>query len=107
MTDDDLRRRFHQLRAEEARAIPRFRVAERRTPRRLLLALSVSLLLMTIVLIVVPDRPSPTTFSAADRAVVESIGGWRPPTDFLLQTPGDEMLTSTPVIPEPMKGASP
>jgi len=41
---------------------------------------------------------------------VASIAGWKPPTDFLLETPGRELLQTVPVIgalPEYAKAAAP
>ena len=36
-------------------------------------------------------------------AAARSVAEWQPPTDFLLRTPGNDMLTSTPRIPD-LKG---
>ncbi len=109
MIDDegDLRPRFQELRDEERRFAPRFRVApplRRLAPRRLITAAAALILLVLVVTISVRSRK--TTFSASDRAAVRSIAAWHPPTDFLLRTPGSEILLTTPVIPDvrPMKG---
>ncbi|HEX9460790.1 MAG TPA: hypothetical protein VGA84_16695 [Thermoanaerobaculia bacterium] len=104
--DGDFRARFEELRAEERRFAPRFRVARPRrlAPRRLVAAAAALILLVLVVAISVRSRR--TTFSASDRAAVRSIAAWHPPTEFLLRTPGSEILLTTPVIPDvhSMKG---
>lgn len=102
----DLRERFQELREAERRLAPRFGVPRRRrlVPRRLLATASALIFLAIVVLIGVRSRR--TTFSASDRAAVQTIAAWHSPTDFLLQTPGNEILVSTPAIPDirSMKG---
>jgi hypothetical protein len=104
--DEELRARFQELRDEERRLVPRFGVPHRRrfVPRRLL-ATAAALVLLAIV-VVISVRSRKTTFSASDRAAVQTIAAWHPPTDFLLQTPGSEILMKTPMIPDvrSMKG---
>jgi hypothetical protein len=102
--ESELRERFAQLRAEERRGISPFNVQARGRIQRLAwrpIAAAVVLLLMVIAAVIV--RPHPTTFSASDLAAVRSVAAWHPPTDFLMQTPGSEMLTTTPRIPD-LKG---
>lgn len=106
MKDEEtkLRERFAQLRAEERLVIPRFRVESR--PRKhhvtwRVIAPPAALLL--VVLVILTIRAHRTTFSDSDRAVVRSAAQWHSPTDFLLRTPGREMLTTTPQIPD-LKG---
>lgn len=105
--DSDLRERFAQLRAEERRGIPRFDSEPRGRKRHVawrLIAATVALLLVVIMTVTtISIRSHPTTFSDSDRAVVRSVADWHPPTDFLLRTPGSEMLTTTPRIPD-LKG---
>jgi hypothetical protein len=109
MIDDegDFRARFEELREEELRFAPRFRVARRRrlAPRRLIAAAAAALILLVLV-VAIGVRSRRTTFSASDRAAVRSIAAWHPPTEFLLRTPGSEILLTTPVIPDfhSMKG---
>jgi len=102
----DLRERFQELREAERRFAPRFGVPRRRrlVPRRLLATAAAVILLAVVVLISIRSRR--TTFSASDRAAVQTIAAWHSPTDFLLQTPGSEILVSTPAIPDirSMKG---
>jgi hypothetical protein len=117
MTDDpmDLRRRFEELRSEESRRIPAFNPTPRRPtrfPARARFAAAAALLLLFAVLAaVIAVRPDRTRFSESDRAFARSIAEWRPPTAFLLRTPGSEILATTPVILDPdvlptVKGAA-
>ena len=115
----DLKKMFEELRIEDAGRVPSFRVAPhsrrlapgRLVARRLVAAAAVCGLLATLAA-VIALRPRRIAFSEADRAAVRSIAAWNPPTGFLLDTPGREILTTTPVIPdvdralESAKGAS-
>jgi hypothetical protein len=105
--ESDLRERFAQLRAEERLGVPRFESARRGRKRHLawrLIAATAALLLVVIMTITtMAIRSRPTRFSDSDRAAVRSVAAWHPPTDFLLRTPGREMLTTTPHIPD-LKG---
>ena len=89
----NLREAFDELRQQEAASAPRY------VPRTLLSVGSqartrvsvpqltfAAMLLITIAVIVFhpPAKPQP------------SITAWKAPTDFLLQTPGRELLTSVP-----------
>jgi hypothetical protein len=102
--ESDLRERFAQLRAEERRGIPQFDAEPLGRKGHVtwrVIAATVALLLVVIMTIRI--RSHATTFSDSDRAVVRSVAEWHPPTDFLLRTPGREMLTTTPHIPD-LKG---
>jgi len=100
-TDDDrdLRERFAALRREEeagapaieglvARARARTRGEALRIRRPVLVLATAAAVLLVIALLDLhkPPRPFP----------VPSITEWRSPTDFLLQTPGREVLESLP-----------
>lgn len=108
--ETDLRERFAELRAEERSGVPRFeprfesrfqrRPRERRRPVAWG-ALAATAALLLVAILTVMTRPRPTRFSPSDRAVVRSVAEWHPPTDFLLRTPGSEMLRTTPQIPDP------
>jgi hypothetical protein len=102
--DTDLRERFAQLRAEERVRIPRFapRYRPERRPTAWRLITAPALLLLVIMLILMA-RPRRTSFSESDRIAARSVAAWHPPTDFLLHTPGSELLTTTPRIPD-LKG---
>lgn len=115
--DDELRQRFEELRAAEARGVPAFHrgppPARHFVALRFLAAASALFVLLTFLAFVIRPRWQRTTFSGFDRAVTRSISSWRPPTEFLLRTPGREMLATTPLIPDltdvplPPKGALP
>jgi hypothetical protein len=97
----DLRERFQELRDEERATVPRFAIPIRRAPnRKPLLALAVVILIAIAILF---PRHS-AQFTPAERAAARSIAEWHAPTDFLLRTPGRELLTSMPSIPS--KGVS-
>ena len=102
--DSDLRERFAQLRAEDQRVVPPFdpamRVRKRPLVRRVAAA-TAALLLFLVIAIAIRSRP--TRFSDADHATVHRVAAWQSPTDFLLRTPGKELLTTTPQIPD-LKG---
>ena len=90
--DADLRQAFAVLRREEARAAPAFEaVRARRAPRRLtalgglLAAASVTAAILGIV-VRRSDPPLP----------MASMEQWIAPTDFLLDTPGREILQTVP-----------
>ncbi len=110
MTDEeiDLKRRFLELRDEEARWTPRFRLPHvGHTARpRLLAACAATLVLCVAALVLVGVRSRRTTFSISDRAAIQAIDAWRSPTQFLLVTPGAAILSTTPAIPD-LSGAVP
>lgn len=106
MIDDesDIRERFADLRAEERAFIPRFDwMRHRRRPYVAWRMIAVTAALLLVVIATILVRAPSTEFSASDRAAVRSVADWHPPTDFLLRTPGSEMLTTTPHIPD-LKG---
>jgi hypothetical protein len=99
----DLHERFAQLRNEERLGVPPFHVEPRRQKHvgwRWIAATAVLLLAVVMSIVI---RSGPTRFSDSDRAAVRSVAGWHPPTDFLLRTPGSEILVTTPRIPD-LKG---
>lgn len=100
LDDRDLRDRFAELRAEvgdsaepfhaaRARALQRSRIPHR---RRMLVALACAA--AAVVLIVRGD----TSRTGSRNAPVLDLGDarWRAPTDFLLATPGSELLSDVP-----------
>jgi len=102
--DSDLEKRFDELRSEEARWAPRFDPSARRgarfVPRRLAMAAAALLVLSLGVVVGVRDRSRSVAFDNSDRLAVRSVDAWRAPTEFLLKTPGSELLTTTPTIPD-------
>ena len=85
----NLRDAFGTLRQQEEASAPRFdRMWRARAPRSLTprLAFAAMVLITVAVLVFRPEKPQP------------SITAWKAPTDFLLQTPGRELLQSTPEL---------
>ena|SRR5258708_31168638 len=101
--DSDLRERFTQLRNEERLGVPRFFVEHRGRKQVAWRWIAATAVLLIAVVTSIAVRSRPTRFSDSDRAVVRSVAGWHPPTDFLLRTPGNEILVTTPRIPD-LKG---
>lgn len=95
--DNDLRERFAVLREEEATNRPRFGVpAERRLPRRIApvwVAVPAAAAVATVWFIG-RDRGEPE----APYAIDLSSTAWAAPTDFLLETPGSDLLATLPDI---------
>ncbi len=85
----NLRDAFGALRQQEAASAPRFdRMWRARAPRSLTPRLAFAAMVLITVAVVVfrPEKTQP------------SITAWKAPTDFLLQTPGRELLQSTPEL---------
>ena len=86
MTDDRLRSAFAELRRVEAAQLPPLKrpsIRQRRWPS-FRLAFAIVLLLVLVISIIPRRSPQP------------SITSWRAPTDFLLKTPGQELLSTVP-----------
>ena len=95
MNDSELRNAFHSLRDAESARTPRFHVRNG-APRRLTVLRS-SLAAAVLLLIVIALSVLPIRHRALD---AESIVTWKAPTDVLLKTPGSELLSTMPRIPE-------
>lgn len=90
MNDEQLRDAFSELRRREGARVPRFdrMWARRASPRRLSFAfVFLSLLLLAL---------TAAVLYRSQRAPQPTISAWRAPTDFLLQTPGRQLLNSVP-----------
>jgi hypothetical protein len=85
MNDDQLRDAFAELRRVEQSRVPAFSMERPRRRRYALQLAFAALVLIIAAVFMLPRRPP-----------APSISVWRAPTDFLLQTPGRELLTSTP-----------
>jgi len=101
--DDDLRARFAELRREEEAQTPEFAFPSpsrawqgRRWSAGKLIAGAVCL--ATIVAAVFLLRLVPTNPEQKPGKQVASVAEWRSPTDFLLETPGRELLRTVPAI---------
>ena len=99
-TDNTLRRRFAALRREEDQQTPEFALlwqagaGARRPQARWFAAAACALIALLAFLWIrsVQRRP--------DDKTVTSITEWKAPTDFLLETPGSELLRTVPEIGE-------
>jgi hypothetical protein len=93
--DDDFRASFQRLRSEESSGAPAFVVGESRRPSlwsRLAPAAAVAAIALVGFLLLRRQmvRPPPPTLTLAS--------GWVAPTDFLLKTPGRDLLQGVPTI---------
>jgi hypothetical protein len=101
-TDADLRERFARLRMELADRMPGFAAIGQRPrppqgvrfPFPLLAGAGAAAALAAFLLL----RPSTPVAPPPARAVPPSLGEWRAPTDFLLQTPGRDLLSRLPTL---------
>ena len=98
--DTDLRNRFAELRREEEARTPGFRlpsprgVASRlRLGRLVALAASLAVSVACVFLVRLMWRPEQLPGKPA-----VSLTEWKAPTDFLLETPGRELLRTVPAI---------
>jgi hypothetical protein len=104
MNEDDLRRRFVELRGEERAAIPAFHSIrrarhQRLVPRRALIGAGALVLIMLIAILAAIANRGPREFTADDLLAARRIDSWHAPTDTLLRTPGHDLLVTTPDIP--------
>lgn len=103
LRDSDLRNRFAALRREEESQAPEFSLPSRgraghghRRSAGKLIAFAGCLL--TIVAAVFLLRLAPLKPKREPGRPVPSLTQWRAPTDFLLETPGRELLRTVPTI---------
>jgi len=90
MNDDQLHDAFAELRRADAASVPQWRTGNPASPDRrdrlssTAIAFAAIALIATAIIVMPRHAPEP------------SITTWKAPTDFLLQTPGRELLQSTP-----------
>lgn len=103
MSDDDreLRKLFAQLKDEDRGHTPSFRAPVMKVASRWILPARVALAAAIVVIAVVLARPDQTPRTAMRPAVDLGTTAWRSPTDFLLNTPGSELLRSVPSVGSP------
>jgi hypothetical protein len=99
MSDDDrdLSNRFARLRAEDRSRVPPFRVpvAGNASRSRWPIGIAVAAALALIALVLTQRDPGRLV------PIDLSVAAWRSPTDFLLITPGGEMLRTVPAVGSP------
>jgi hypothetical protein len=92
--DEDLERRFAELRVGDRRGIPSFeQVSGRPRPRRSWAPLLAAAALVVAIAAVVPRL-------RGTRSVGVGIAEWRSPTASLLTVPGSDLLRNVPSISE-------
>lgn len=98
LNDDELRGRFTVLRREEEQSVPVFASLWRSRTRAplgkgsWLVASTCALIVLAAILLLRSERPNSKEVSMV------SITEWKAPTDFLLETPGREILQTVPEI---------
>jgi len=102
--DRDLHEAFATLRREEEAQVPIFSLAfeaernqrRRRLPGKLIAWSATVAATIAIALWMLPGSRAP--YQEHARIQTASITTWKPPTDFLLNTPGRELLQDVPAI---------
>jgi hypothetical protein len=100
--DRDLRDRFATLRREETASPPEFERLLRRAPRprpeypRIVLAATLGFAFTIAAILAL--RPTFQVRRLVPGGTALSITQWTPPTDFLLDTPGSDLLRTVPAI---------
>ena len=89
---NDLHDLFHRLREEDLSRIPSPRMRGEGAPKGRMRGWAIAVLALIAIAIGVSHHRRPL--------VTESIVTWKAPTDFLLRTPGSELLSTVPQIPE-------
>jgi hypothetical protein len=103
--DRDLHERFAELRRQDTASTPEFAALSRQRVRRRksralfrLVIAGACVLVIAFALARYHSRPAAKS--------VPSLSEWRSPTDFLLQTPGRELLISVPRLGEWPQGVT-
>jgi hypothetical protein len=104
MTDEDrdLRERFARLRHEDRAHVPPFRAPRAQVAprwRRLGQIAAAAAVVLIAVVLARPDRTPPPILG---RQIVDlGTVDWKSPTDFLLLTPGSELMRTVPAVGSP------
>jgi len=107
MDDDELRRRFSELREADKDRAPAFmqiygqaraRLSEQRMPRRRRTPRVRPLVLAAAAAVVIVALSLAYGRSTTPSTTTPPIATWRAPTDVLLQTPGSELLGVMPAL---------
>jgi hypothetical protein len=104
--DADLRQRFHALRGEEEPTVPAFRIPGRRSVRRppaVVIAAAAAVIAVAGILWLSSGGRGR---QAAEFQLDLTQRRWVSPTDFLLETPGIDLLRGEPALlnPETLPG---
>jgi hypothetical protein len=99
--DRELRERFAQLKQEDRSRVPSFRKPSAREAMRWRPVARVAVAAGIVLIAVVLARPDRTPPTVARQIVDLGAAAWRSPTDFLLITPGSELLRSVPAVGSP------
>jgi len=103
MNDDDreLRELFSRLKREDRAHVPSYRTPVARVAPRCRPAARLALAAAIILIALVLGRPDRTPPTMARQLVDLGAASWKSPTDFLLITPGSELLRSMPAVGSP------
>ena len=100
--DRDLRERFARLKREDRTHVPPFRAPRaREAPRwgRLGQFAAAAAVVLIALVLARPDRTPP---AITGRGSIDlSTVAWKSPTDFLLLTPGSELMRTVPAVGSP------
>jgi hypothetical protein len=94
--DQDLRARFHELREEVTASVPPFVVRPVPTTKRLPLLWTLAALGATTIVAVLLWTSVFQTGQASMPGIDLSLVAWTAPSDYLLETPGNELLRTLP-----------
>lgn len=104
LRDDDLRKRFAALRREEGAKVPEFALPSRAAAPRVRWRPVDKFIGVAVCLLTIAGVGTLWLHLASQRRGTElgkpvaSITDWKGPTDFLLETPGRELLRTVPAI---------
>ena len=113
--DREIARLFEEQRRADEAAAPAFReLLARPRARRAPLArwirrpaLAAAAVAVVAAALLLRRPPPPRAPESALPAVATTLASWKAPTDFLLQTPGAELLGRLPVLVSPAPGTTP
>ena len=103
MNDDDreLRELFSRLKREDRARVPSYRTPVARVAPRWRPAARLAVAAAIVLIALVIGRPDRTPPTMARQLVDLGAASWKSPTDFLLITPGSELLRSMPAVGSP------
>jgi hypothetical protein len=99
--DRELREMFARLKQEDRARVPSFRTPMAREAPRSGRAARVAIAAAIVLIALVLARPDQTPRTTPRQVVDLGAAAWQSPTDFLLITPGSELLRSVPAVGMP------